>query len=143
MTQEAAESGAVSRWFSRERLYAALRRAAPALRDAALAERERWALWIPALLGGGIGVYFMLAVEPPAWSGPAFIGAAGLPILLGRRLAVVLLPGIAALIVACGFADAQLQTWLPPAPGVDRPPGPATVDAPGGVGGPPPDRARI
>src|SRR5258708_37001226 len=111
MTQEAAESGAVSRWFSRERLYAALRRAAPALRDAALAERERWALWIPALLGCGIGFYFMLALEPPAWSGPAFIGAAGLTILLRRRLAAWFLPGTPPLIVPCGFADAQLQPW--------------------------------
>jgi competence protein ComEC len=128
MTQEAAESGAVSRWFSRERLYAALRRAAPALRDAALAERERWALWIPALLGSGIGFYFMLAVEPPAWSGPAFIGAAGLTILLGRRHAVLLLPGIAALIVACGFADAQLQTWLVAAPVLERQLGPVRVE---------------
>src|SRR5258708_26234621 len=116
MTQEAAEIAAVSHWFSRERLSAALRRAAPALRDAVLAERERWALWIPALLGCGIGFYFMLPAEPPAWSGPAFIGASGLAILLAPRHAALLLPGIAALVVALGFAHAQLQTWLPSPP---------------------------
>src|SRR5258708_25986107 len=104
MTQEAAEIGAVSRVFSRERLYVALRRAAPALRDAALAERERWALWIPALLRFGIGFSFMLAVEPPGWSGPALICATGLAVGLARRHAAVLLPGIAPLIIACRAA---------------------------------------
>ncbi len=128
MTQDAVAIDAVSRWFSRERLHAALRRAAPALRDAALAERERWALWIPALLGCGIGFYFMLAVEPPWWSGPALIAAAGLAVVLGRRSAGLLLPGIAALIVACGFADAQLQTWLVAAPVLERQLGPVRVE---------------
>src|SRR5260221_12170972 len=70
----------------------------------------------------------MLAVEPPAWTGPSFIGAAGLTILLGRRHAVLLLPGIAALIVACGFADAQLQTWLVAAPVLERQLGPVRVE---------------
>src|SRR5260221_9745035 len=128
MTQEAAESGAVSRWFSRERLYAALRRAAPALRDAALAERERWALWIPALLGCGIGLYFMLTVEPPGWSGPAAIAGATLLLALARRHAALLVPGIAALIASIGFADAQLQTWLVAAPVLERQLGPVRVE---------------
>src|SRR5260221_4286873 len=70
----------------------------------------------------------MLAVEPPAWTGPSFIGAAGPTILLGRRHAVLLLPGIAALIVACGFADAQLQTWLVAAPVLERQLGPGRVE---------------
>src|SRR5260221_14172205 len=70
----------------------------------------------------------MLAVEPPAWTGPSFIGAAGPTILLGRRHAVLLLPGIAALIVACGFADAQLQTWLVAAPVLERQLGPVRVE---------------
>ncbi len=39
------------------------------IRALALAERERWPLWTPVLLGGGIGVYFALGVEPPLWSG--------------------------------------------------------------------------
>src|SRR5260221_5828038 len=143
MTQDAVAIDAVSRWFSRERLHAALRRAAPALRDAALAERERWALWIPALLGCGIGFYFMLAVEPPGWSGPALICAAGLAILLGRRHAALLLPGIAALIVACGFADAQLQTWLLAPPALERPLRPVRVEGGVGRGDPRPARHRL
>jgi competence protein ComEC len=128
MTQEAAQIAAGSRWFSRAQLRAALRRAVPSLREAALAERERWALWIPALLGCGIGFYFMLPAEPQAWSGSAFLCAAGLTILLGRRYAALLLPGIAALIVACGFADAQLQTWLVAAPVLERQLGPVRVE---------------
>jgi hypothetical protein len=32
-----------------------------------IAERERWALWVPVLVGIGIGIYFWLTVEPPLW----------------------------------------------------------------------------
>ncbi|MFQ5494211.1 MAG: hypothetical protein ACE5EX_02420, partial [Phycisphaerae bacterium] len=34
-----------------------------------LAERERWALWLPAMLGLGISLYFLLPLEPPGWIG--------------------------------------------------------------------------
>ena len=119
MSEAAGDIGERLRSASRQRIVASFRRIVLIPRDAALAERERWALWIPALLGSGIGFYFMLAIEPPWWSGPAFIGAAGLAVVLGRRYGGLLLPGIAALIVASGFADAQLQTWLVAAPVLD------------------------
>lgn len=31
-----------------------------------LAERDRWALWLPVALGAGVGLYFALPFEPPA-----------------------------------------------------------------------------
>ncbi len=103
-------------------------RLAAAFVELALAERERWALWIPALLGCGIGFYFMLTVEPPGWSGPAaFVGVA-LLLPLVRKRAALLVPGIAGVIVAIGFADAQLQTWLVAAPVLERQLGPVRIE---------------
>src|SRR5258707_14128433 len=116
MTDRTGEIGERRRAPAGRQVGAALRHAAPLLRDAFLAERERWALWIPALLGGGIGLYFMLTVEPAAWVGPVAIVIAAILVLIVRRHAALFLPAIALLIAAIGFADAQLQTWLFPAP---------------------------
>jgi competence protein ComEC len=110
------------------RIVASLHQAALFLRDAFLAERERWALWIPALLGGGIGLYFMLTVEPAGWVGPVAIVIAALLVLIVRRHAVLFLPAIALLIAAIGFADAQLQTWLVAAPVLERQIGPVRIE---------------
>ena len=106
----------------------AVRRLAGAFVELALAERERWALWIPALLGCGIGFYFMLTVEPPGWSGLAAIVGATLLLPLVRKSAALLVPGVAGVIVAIGFADAQLQTWLVAAPVLERQLGPVRVE---------------
>ena len=128
MIDEAGEIGDRRRAQAGLQVLASLRRLALGLRDAFLAERERWALWIPALLGSGIGLYFMLAAEPPAWSGPVAIAIAGLLMFLARRRAALLLPAIAGLIAAIGFADAQLQTWLAAAPVLERQLGPVRVE---------------
>ncbi len=51
-----------------------------------LAERTRWFLWLPALLGGGIAVYFLLPVEPSLLTLRAGTGAvAAALIALGRN----------------------------------------------------------
>ena len=43
----------------------------------ALAERDRWPLWLPVALGTGIALYFALPFEPsPAWAGIAAATAA-------------------------------------------------------------------
>lgn len=95
---------------------------------ALLVERERWALWIPVLLGCGIGVYFSLTVEPAGWVGPSALLVAAVLALLGRRWPPLLLPGIAALTVALGFAVAQLDTWQVSAPVLQRQIGPVRID---------------
>src|SRR5947209_18315065 len=120
MMDEAGEIGTERRTRAARDFVASLRGVALALRDAFVAERGRWALWIPALLGTGIGLYFMLTVEPPGWIGPMAIAGAALLVLLVRRHAGFFLPAIAALIAAIGFADAQLQTWLVAAPVLER-----------------------
>jgi competence protein ComEC len=53
--------GSVAEW--RARLFGALA-------DRLAAEGERRLLWLPVFFGAGIGVYFVLKVEPPLWLRP-------------------------------------------------------------------------
>jgi len=93
-----------------------------------IAERERWALWVPALVGIGIGVYFWLTVEPPLWLGAvaaiSTISAAAAAI---RRQRLVL-PAIAGAAIALGFGAAQFQAWWAAAPILERRIGPVAVE---------------
>jgi competence protein ComEC len=84
------------------------------LAETFVAERERWPLWIPVLVGSGIGLYFWLRVEPPLLLGP---------------LALALALAAAAAAVALGFAAAQFQAWWVSAPILAQRIGPATVEA--------------
>jgi competence protein ComEC len=67
------------------------------------AERGRFVLWLPVLLGAGVAGYFALRWQPAWWCGPAALAA---------RIGL-----IAATSVALGFAAAQLATLraAPPA----------------------------
>jgi competence protein ComEC len=94
----------------------------------ALAERERWPLWIPALLGCGIGLYFMLLAEPPWWTAIVAVAAAAALLVAGRGRDGVLLPAVGILLIALGFAAAQLQTWRVAAPVLATQIGPVFVD---------------
>jgi competence protein ComEC len=93
-----------------------------------LAERERWPLWIPALIGCGIGLYFMLLFEPPWWAAIVPVAAAALLFVVGRGRDGVLLLIVAILLIALGFAAAQLQTWRVAAPVLANQIGPVFVD---------------
>src|SRR6202034_385146 len=64
---------------------AAIAHAWNAVGAALLAERDRWALWLPVALGTGIGVYFALPLEPSRAIGFA-LGAAGLLIAVSAAL---------------------------------------------------------
>lgn len=117
------------RWtVRRSRLAASGRALLALLRPASLlqtleAEQERWFLWLPVLLGCGIGVYFTLSFEPP----PA-IAAGGLAVALGLRLTAParlggrLLTG-GMLAIAIGFAVTQLRSAMVEAPVLTRPTG--------------------
>jgi competence protein ComEC len=37
------------------------------------AERDRWALWSPVLIGAGIAVYFAMPAEPQMLAGSGFV----------------------------------------------------------------------
>ena len=91
-----------------------------------LAERERWSLWAPAILGAGILVYFWLSFEPPFWllaATPLLMAAA---YLLRQRWTFFLAASVLALFAA-GFNAAQLETKLVEAPMLERPIGPTGV----------------
>lgn len=123
MVDADAPGGAAPSWLG-----PALRAAGRSLSAALLAERERWALWIPVLLGCGIGLYFALTVEPPGWAGAVALVLAIALGLLGRRWPRLLVPGIAATVAALGFAAAQLETWQVAAPVLERQLGPVRLD---------------
>lgn len=97
--------------------------------DAALAERDRWVLWLPVLLGTGTAVYFGLPVEPPGWLGAVVLAFAALAAWRTRHrseTAFVVLIGMAAF--GLGFAAAQMRTAWVAAPMLSDRIGPASVE---------------
>jgi competence protein ComEC len=105
-------------------------RAFSALTRAALAERERWPLWLPAGLGAGIGLYFALPFEPPGiWAAlAALAGIAAIFAVAGthRSWLRALLAAIAA--IAFGFALAKARTELVAAPVLAEKLGPVAIE---------------
>ena len=92
-----------------------------------LAERERWSLWFPVLMGAGIAIYFSLAREPATWIGGAALAMAAILLILARLRGVDLTVPSALLAVALGFAAAQFETWIAAAPVLERRLGPVEV----------------
>ncbi len=88
-----------------------------------LAERERWPLWLPVLMGLGIAVYFALPAEPADWAGAAVFLAAAAAAVVARRRPGVLLAAIGMAAVALGFAAAQGRTARVALPVLERPSG--------------------
>ena len=92
------------------------------------AEHERWPLWLPVLLGAGIGLYFWLPAEPPAWLGAALLAFAALIAARAWRRESGLFAAAALLSLALGFAAAQLQANLVAAPVLKARLGPVTLE---------------
>lgn len=89
-------------------------------------ERERWILWLPVCLGGGIGLYFALPREPAAWSGPLCLAALALLLLPHRRRALRL-PLIGLMAIAAGFCLAQFRAAEVAAPLLTKRVGPTEI----------------
>jgi competence protein ComEC len=94
--------------------------------DLLAAERERWALWTPVLLGSGIVCYFALPYEPPV----AALAAA--PILallayLARQDYRVFVGLLVLLAFALGLNAAQLETRMDMRPMMDKEIGPVLI----------------
>lgn len=102
-------------------------RLAAAASDAFFAERDRWPLWLPVLLGVGIAGYFSWPVEPPAWVGIAGFGLCGVLAVLVRRHPVAPLVALALGMVAGGFALSQWAAARKAGPVVTHEMGPLTV----------------
>lgn len=92
-----------------------------------LAERERWPLWFPVLMGIGIAIYFSLDREPVWWVGATALALATALLLAARRLNLDLTAASALLAIALGFAASQFQTWWVAAPVLERRIGPVEV----------------
>lgn len=76
------------------------------------AERDRWALWLPVAIGLGVGLYFLLPMEPPTWIGGVVALLAVASIVIARRRLVLLMVAIAVAAVAIGFTAAQVRTSM-------------------------------
>src|SRR5437764_6650761 len=102
-------------------------RVCAALADRLAAEGERRRLWLPVFFGAGIGVYFLLKVEPPLWPGlVAAIVGAGTAWTLRRYPAWCEL-ALAFTAFAAGFALMRETTWERDAPMLQRRLGPITA----------------
>ena len=100
--------------FSGTRWRAVQGRAAQYWAALAGAEQGRLLLWLPALMGGGVAVYFALNREPPAWLGLAIL--APVTISVGFLRAFPFVRALALLIAAAalGFSSAQFATLRAP-----------------------------
>lgn len=88
-----------------------------------MAERERWPLWLPVFLGLGIALYFAANAEPPLWWGPVALAGTVTVTLSLRKRAALLALSLPAVLVALGFAAAQLRAAQVAAPVLERPSG--------------------
>jgi competence protein ComEC len=81
-----------------------------------IAERERWALWLPVFVGVGVGIYFWLTVEPPFWLGPLAVALTMPAAVVAYRRQRGVIPALVAAAIALGFAAALFQAWWVAAP---------------------------
>ncbi|MBI5165588.1 MAG: ComEC/Rec2 family competence protein [Magnetospirillum sp.] len=93
------------------------------LSQAFAAERERWLLWLPVCIGVGVGTYFALPTEPPAALGTGAVLVLAVAAVAWRHRLLLLLPTMALLAAATGFAAVQLRARSVAAPILERPSG--------------------
>ena len=99
-----------------------LRAVAPGrVADALIAERERWALWLPVGIGAGCALYFTLSAEPSPWLGAVCLLVAGVAAVAVRGRPVALVLAIAGMAISAGFAAAQFRARQVEAPILSEP----------------------
>jgi len=81
-------------------------------------ERDRWPLWLPAVMGAGIAIYFALPMEPPtSWAVAATLTAVASGFAVRGRQRAAVRVGLSVLAAASlGFAMAKMRTELVAAP---------------------------
>ncbi len=91
------------------------------------AERDRWLIWTPVLLGLGVALYFLMDREPRLSSGVMLaLTTVALSFALRRWPALARIAAALAM-VAAGFLAAELRTAIVAAPVLHAPVGPALV----------------
>ncbi len=99
------------------------------LLHALMAERERWPLWLPVLLGCGIGLYFSLAFEPPLWWGGAgFVFFASVALVVRQKSTARAMAALAIGFVFLGLTLAGVRTWWVAAPVIAFETGPVSIE---------------
>jgi competence protein ComEC len=94
-----------------------------------VAERTRWALWLPVCLAIGVGGYFSLPWEPPLHAGALVtIGAVLAGLVFRRRGGAVLVLAIAPAAMGAGFSIAQFRTVIVDAPILAKRIGPTMME---------------
>ena len=111
-------TGPLSEW--RARLFGGLA-------DRLAAEGERRLLWAPVFFGAGIGIYFLLKVEPPLWPGVAAAIAGVGSVIAVRRHRGWREAALAFTALAAGFALMRETAWEREAPMLQRHVGPIAV----------------
>ena len=128
MTQEQLRTRWLPGTFMGNGLLRAAARAAPgALLANLVAERDRWVLWLPAAMGTGAALYFLLLREPDPRLAPAVFASAAAAAVFLRRHAAVLVLSLAVAAAALGFGAAQWRTQAVAAPVIEREIGPVRV----------------
>ncbi len=96
----------------------------------ALAERERWPLWLPVALGAGISIYFALPVEPYlGWAGIAALATVACVFAVSGSENSALRAFLAvAAAMLLGFAIAKIRTGMVAAPILTQRMGPIALD---------------
>ncbi|MSO53670.1 MAG: ComEC family DNA internalization-related competence protein [Rhodospirillales bacterium] len=84
--------------------------------DIIAAERGRWILWLPVLMGLGIGTYFALPVEPPLWIGVGTVAGLAVALWLTRRCDGPWIVCIGLTTVAISVWSAEIRTRVVAAP---------------------------
>ena len=88
-------------------------------------ERDRWLLWLPVLIGGGVWGYFTLPFEPSRWALLASPILGGL--CLVPRLGAGRWPLVFFLLLALGVNAGQIASWRSAHPMLRREIGPVLV----------------
>ncbi len=90
-------------------------------------ERERWLIWMPALIGLGVAIYFSLKFEPRLSTGLLLLVLCAALCGTLRHRPALARTAAALTLVALGFAAAEFRTWAVSAPVLHAPVGPALV----------------
>jgi competence protein ComEC len=117
----------ISPGFGAPRLFVSLRRTGSWLAEQLAEERSRWALWLPAGFGAGIGIYFLLPHEPAQWPGLIATVIAASVLALGWRRPSLFVVSLAALIISSGFVTAKFRSDWVAAPVLQRETGPTLL----------------
>lgn len=94
-----------------------MRPALRAMQDAFDAQRGALFPWAPVCLGLGVGLYFALRAEPPAWVLWTCGGAGGMLLLLYLRTRFILIAALG--LIACGVALAGARAHAVAGPKLD------------------------